>query len=214
MNTTTHIITSVSKLVVIAVAVSAALGVLYVFDWLQTAVPESTVQYADLPPEQRLQAAPQEVLHSRAYLNAAGAEEIQYAYLAAPAPVTPGEDLGRRTPESQTELLDVTYEDSQRIEQLRTTFFSKPQFASWFEPDWQVYSERTIMFENSEYRPDRFIVKGNKAIGLWRNCLHPVGPPKWNYTKYLCDTHGFCIRSYGPSLDPMTIVPDINTLIL
>jgi len=55
------------------------------------------------------------------------------------------------------ELVEPT---TQLLEQL----FKIPEFANWFDPKWEVFSERSLFLNGREYRPDRFITKDNDAI--------------------------------------------------
>ena len=79
--------------------------------------------------ESKVKAAPQDIIHSKAYKNEKGQNNIQYAYLGEPVVPAEGEDVTRRTLNSQTYVLERRKDSEGRVvEKLRTTFLAKSQF--------------------------------------------------------------------------------------
>ncbi|MEN9920590.1 MAG: hypothetical protein RL538_483, partial [Candidatus Parcubacteria bacterium] len=75
----------------------------------------------------KLKSPPKDVIYSQAYKTRRGDDEVKYAYLADEVPPAQGEDISRRTPDSQTEVLEVIQEGDKKIEKLKTTFYTSPQ---------------------------------------------------------------------------------------
>ena len=85
--------------------------------------------YKEVPFELKLKAKPEDVIYSQAYKTASGTDEVKYAYLTEEAQSIPNEDVSKRTPVSQTEVLEkYKDENGKPMEKLHTTFVSKPQF--------------------------------------------------------------------------------------
>ena len=85
--------------------------------------------YKEVPFELKLKAKPEDVIYSQAYKTPSGIDEVKYAYLTEEVLPIPNEDISRRTPASQTEVLEkYKDENGKPMEKLHTTFVSKPQF--------------------------------------------------------------------------------------
>lgn len=84
--------------------------------------------YQEIPFEFKLKAKPEDVIYSQAYKTASGTDEVKYAYVAGDVSAIPNEDISRRTPVSQTEVLEKYKDEKGKpMEKLHTTFLSKPQ---------------------------------------------------------------------------------------
>ncbi|WP_286744005.1 UvrD-helicase domain-containing protein [Roseivirga sp. UBA1976] len=55
---------------------------------------------------------------------------------------------------------EIAREVEKRIERL----FEEEKLCDWFSGDYEVYNERTLWFEGREHKPDRLMLKGEKAI--------------------------------------------------
>jgi hypothetical protein len=124
----------------ISLATLTALLVLWAalvsFDFAQEYfVTKQDPSYETMSFEFKLKAEPEDVIYSEAYTTKDGGEEVKYAYLAGQASSTPDENIARRTPNSQTAVLAERAEaDGEKVETLKTTFYSTPQF---YEKDGQ-----------------------------------------------------------------------------
>lgn len=106
-----------------------AWATIFTFDWIGTfSEGQQLPAYRDLSDELKLKSPPKDVLYSEAYRTASGTDEVRYAYMAGEVPVAEREDIGRRTPNSQTEVMEVKQEGEKMTETLKATFYSKPQF--------------------------------------------------------------------------------------
>ena len=94
-----------------------------------------------------LKAAPQDVIYSRAYRTRQGEDEVKYSYLAAAVPGAPNEDISRRTPTSQTEVIEVTQDGDKKLEKLKTRFFSSPQLYQSDDGSWRQIEYATTTAE-------------------------------------------------------------------
>lgn len=84
---------------------------------------------SEVPFELQLKVSSEEILYSEAYKNGKGRNEIKYAYLAGEVSPTLDEDVARRTPTSQTVVLDTFKDEAGKpFEKLKTTFTASPQF--------------------------------------------------------------------------------------
>lgn len=59
-------------------------------------------------------------------------------------------------------LLDA--EDGQKVKEKIAALFQQEQFAQWFDDSWEVLAERSILNQGKEYKPDRVVVQGKKAV--------------------------------------------------
>ncbi len=89
--------------------------------------PQSTFPYENAPEYLKLKAPPEDVIFSEA-LDTEDGDKLKYAYLTDPVETPEWEDVTRRTPVSQTEVISVEQVADKKTETLKTTFFSKPQF--------------------------------------------------------------------------------------
>jgi hypothetical protein len=106
------------------------------FEWGSTYVEnQKQASYEEQPFELKLKSAPKDVLYSEAYKTASGTDIVKYAYLAGEVSPILDEDISRRTPVSQTVVLETFKDESGKyMEKLKTVFLSKPQF---YEEDGQ-----------------------------------------------------------------------------
>jgi hypothetical protein len=103
-------------------------AILYGYEWVSTYFENQQKEaYQQAPINLKLKSKPQDVIYSEAYKTASGTDAVKYAYLTEEVPVAPGEAIDRRTPNSQTKVLDTKQEGTKKIETLNTRFFSKPQ---------------------------------------------------------------------------------------
>jgi hypothetical protein len=103
--------------------------ILFGFEWGSTYVEnQKQAHYDDVPFELKLKSGPEDVLYSQAFKTASGTDVVKYAYLAGEVSPILDEDISRRTPISQTVVLE-TYKDEtgKDMETLKTVFLSKPQ---------------------------------------------------------------------------------------
>lgn len=108
----------------ILVLVVVYFGVRFVSEYLATQQEVESTEY-----EFVLKADPKDVIFSEAYKNERGENNIKYAYLSDTVPPEEGEDIGRRTPDSKTFVLEqFTNEQGQPMEKLKTVFTAGPQF--------------------------------------------------------------------------------------
>ena len=100
------------------------------YEWGKTYfVNQQKTAYKEVPFEFKLKAKPEDVIYSQAYKTPSGIDEVKYAYLTEEVLPIPNEDISRRTPASQTEVLEkYKDENGKPMEKLHTTFVSKPQF--------------------------------------------------------------------------------------
>lgn len=131
----------------VGVIVGVTWAVLLVFDWFGVSDTNSEFSYENAPVELQLKSAPEEVLYSEAYVNEAGESEVKYAYMNEEVPVEEWEDLGRRTPNSQSELLEVTQEGNKRTEKVKIVFYAKPQFYDTGDNQWRQIEYATTTSE-------------------------------------------------------------------
>ena len=99
------------------------------FEWGSTYTEnQQQAGYEEVPFELKLKSAPHDVLYSEAFKTPAGADVVRYAYLAGDVSPILDEDISRRTPVSQTVVLE-TFKDNagKDVEKLKTVFLSKPQ---------------------------------------------------------------------------------------
>ena len=83
----------------------------------------------EVPFELQLKVPPEKILYSEAYKNGKGRNEIKYAYLAGEVSPILDEDVARRTPTSQTVVLETFKDEAGKtLEKLKTTFTTDPQF--------------------------------------------------------------------------------------
>ena len=54
--------------------------------------------------------------------------------------------------------------DKETITQQVTNLFNRGKFQRWFEPDWEVLTERAIFHKGQFYKPDRVVVNEQEAI--------------------------------------------------
>ncbi len=58
----------------------------------------------------------------------------------------------------------LTAKDEGLIKQRLKQIFDLPQVQNWFDPKWEVFSERTLLCDSLRQIPDRVIVQNNEAI--------------------------------------------------
>ena len=116
-----------SLIVVLVCSISLIAG------WfLVTSVPEylrekNTVAQTDF--DFNLRANPEDIIFSQAYKDAKGRNTIKYAYLGRDVSTVEGEDVIRRTPSSQTFILEqFENEGGKPMEKLKTVFTAGPQY--------------------------------------------------------------------------------------
>lgn len=99
------------------------------FEWGSTYFEnQKQAAYEEVPFELKLKTEPKDVIYSEAYETASGDEVVKYAYLTDEVSPILGEDVTKRTPVSQTVVLDTfKNEEGKSMEKLKTTFLSKPQ---------------------------------------------------------------------------------------
>jgi len=118
-----------NKIIIALYIICIAWGTLLVIDLASpTGDTSALTEYNNVSAELRLKSEPQNVLFSEAYITSDGEEIIKYAYAADAVAADDEEDLTRRTPDSQTKVLEVTQVGNKIEETLATTFYSKPQF--------------------------------------------------------------------------------------
>ena len=111
----------ITALVSVSILVSAGL-------WFYEEFQASRYQ-DEVPFELQLKVPPEKILYSEAYKNGKGRNEIKYAYLAGEVSPMLDEDVARRTPTSQTVVLDTFKDEAGKpFEKLKTTFATDPQF--------------------------------------------------------------------------------------
>lgn len=81
----------------------------------------------EVPEYLKLKSSPQDVLYAETYETESGTI-TKYAYADVEVPPEEGEDIGRRTPNSKSEVLEVVETEEKKIETVRTTFYASPQF--------------------------------------------------------------------------------------
>lgn len=109
-------------------------GTLLIIDTVGGHFTTETIDMTAVPEPLQLKSEPRDVIYAEAKETPDGVGEVKYAYLENEVLVAEGEEVTRRTPVSQTEVLAVRQEGNERIEDLKTTFFAKPQF---YEDDGQ-----------------------------------------------------------------------------
>lgn len=122
-----HTIIKISLYTVYAVVLVGL--ILFGFEWGSTYVEnQKQARYDDVPFELKLKSGPEDVLYSEAFKTASGTDVVKYAYLAGEVSPILDEDISRRTPVSQTVVLE-TFKDEggNDMETLKTVFLSKPQ---------------------------------------------------------------------------------------
>ena len=99
------------------------------FEWGSTYVEnQQQASYEDVPFELKLKSVPEDVLYSEAFKTASGTDIVKYAYLAGDVSPILDEDISRRTPVSQTAVLETFKDEAGKdMEKLKTTFISSPQ---------------------------------------------------------------------------------------
>ena len=104
--------------------VVAYFGIRFVADYLESKQSNSRSEFEFI-----LKANPEDVIFSQAYKNEKGQNNIKYAYLTDEVQTVEGEDINRRTPDSQTFVLEqFTDENGRPMEKLKTVFTAGPQF--------------------------------------------------------------------------------------
>ena len=58
----------------------------------------------------------------------------------------------------------ISQSDQAQIQEKVEALFEQPVFSSFFEPGWDVFSERELFCQGKLYKPDRVITRGKKAI--------------------------------------------------
>lgn len=106
-----------------------------------------------VPEPLQLRSEPQDVIFAETKETPDGVGEVKYAYLKDEVPPEDKEDITRRTPVSQTEVLEVTQEGNERIEKVKTTFFAKPQFYESDNNEWR-------QIEYATTTPEAFSMSG------------------------------------------------------
>jgi hypothetical protein len=103
-------------------------AILYGYEWVSTYFENQQKEaYKQVPMNLKLKSKPQDVIYSEAYKTASGTDAVKYAYVTGEPPALPNEDIERRTPNSQSIVLDTKIEDKKKIETVKTSFYSKPQ---------------------------------------------------------------------------------------
>lgn len=122
--------TIIKKILILAISGLFVWAAFFAFAWGKTYFEnQQESAYNDAPFELKLKAKPEDVIYSQTYKTASGTDEVKYAYLAGEVVLMPHEDIHRRTPTSQTEILEQYKDEKGKpMEKLHTTFISKPQF--------------------------------------------------------------------------------------
>ena len=55
-------------------------------------------------------------------------------------------------------------DDKQRVQSKVIELFKQPLFKSFFDPHWEVFSEREIACQGKWYQPDRVMVSSNRTV--------------------------------------------------
>ena len=99
--------------------------------------------------------------------------------------------------------------DLKRLSQKVRELFEDPLFASWFTPDWEVYTEREILSEGMIYKPDRVIIKGQEAIVIdYKREQHQAKYEKQvsNYARVLNEIGYSMVKKYLVYVQEFSIV--------
>ena len=54
--------------------------------------------------------------------------------------------------------------DKKSIHEKIGSLFSQPEFSTFFDPEWEVFSEREIASDGRWYKPDRVMVKHDRTL--------------------------------------------------
>ncbi len=85
----------------------------------------------------------------------------------------------------------IENQDHETLRSKIAQLFENQLFASWFNDDWQVLTERSLIHQRQRYQPDRVLFKGNQAVVI-------------DYKKQQQDTkHHQQIKRYGQLIQAM-----------
>ena len=54
--------------------------------------------------------------------------------------------------------------NKQSIQEKVNALFAQPEFSAFFDPEWEVFSEREVASEGKLYKPDRVMVKDDRTV--------------------------------------------------
>jgi hypothetical protein len=108
------------------------------FDWVSSYLESRSKSVEqETPFELSLKSRPEDVIFSQAKTSSTGKDEVLYAYLSGEASAIPNEDVARRTPNSQTVVLETQHDGEKITEKLQTTFYGTPQLYKDVEGNWR-----------------------------------------------------------------------------
>jgi hypothetical protein len=121
-------------------------GLFASYNWLEEKFVSSRYQ---APLRLEMSAEAKDIIHSEPYTNQNGERMVKYAYLKDEVPPLENEDLGLRTPGSQTIVLkEFKNEKGEPVKELQTIFLPKPQFyqdgGSWRQIEYATTTEETF----------------------------------------------------------------------
>ena len=156
----------ITALVSVSILVSAGL-------WFYEEFQASRYQ-DEVPFELQLKVPPEKILYSEAYKNGKGRNEIKYAYLAGEVSPILDEDVARRTPTSQTVVLDTFKDEAGKtLEKLRTTFTTDPQFFNdngvWKQIEYATTTQEIFSMSGAipNIKKREFVERGmHKLLGI------------------------------------------------
>lgn len=120
-------------------------------EWLLSHFTPRELSSEEVPEYIQLKTEPENVLHAESYKNGEN-NEIRYAYVTEKVSAKENEAVDRRTSNSQTSILNVVETETEKVETLKTTFYSSPQFYKDGE-DW-------LQIEYATTTPEVFAASG------------------------------------------------------